>query len=794
MAALRRARRLRHAISQLAVALQRGPGIGGCGPCAETPTPACSRLWRLPSPLLRHLHGSAGAQAAAETPPLADLPLPPYQQLQARAAAAESAGGAAVELTAGEHERFHALMRSFESSADVKDQALALYVNAKLYAEATKAFRQFLLAGMDAGLRDALLALHPDPGSQEALFPYFAQFALDRYTKDIRAYREVVKTVDMRQPHQWFPVARSLERRVIYHAGPTNSGKTHNALVAMRAAASGVYCGPLRLLAMEVYDTCNAGGTLCNLVTGQERREVPGAAHTACTVEMVSMSRRVDVAVIDEIQMIGDEQRGWAWTRALMGAPANEVHLCGDGSAVELVRRICEEMGEPFEVRTYERFTTLSVEEQGLPQGYREGAIQPGDCVVAFSRRDIYAIKQLIEQESKALKACVVYGGLPPETRRQQARLFNDPENDYGVLVASDAVGMGLNLNIRRIVFHAMHKYEGGGKAAARRRVSTSMVKQIAGRAGRRSSQFRHGLVTCANPADVPLLKAALEVPLEQLTTPRGGLFPEFEHLEVFAGQRPDEPFRSLLRAFEQEALLDSSYFFCRQDSVLQAAALLDRVPLGLKDMYSFCTAPASATDPRLGAALLQFAARYSRGMPVTLGVAVPRRLPANVEELKHLEAAHQVVMLWLWLSYRFDEEAFPERPKVEALAAQLCALLDRGLSRLTRISKRGRDISGEPAGREHERILECFSDEVALLEAERKRERAAATAAAARARKEAAAAAAFVERMAQADNDSKWHRGGGQAGQQQDDGGGTGSRQRWRAAAAELAAAVAGS
>eukprot|EP00887_Chlorella_sp_A99_P002877 scaffold6.g2877.t1 len=726
-------------------------------------------------------------QAAAETPPLADLPLPPYQQLQARAAAAESAGGAAVELTAGEHERFHALMRSFESSADVKDQALALYVNAKLYAEATKAFRQFLLAGMDAGLRDALLALHPDPGSQEALFPYFAQFALDRYTKDIRAYREVVKTVDMRQPHQWFPVARSLERRVIYHAGPTNSGKTHNALVAMRAAASGVYCGPLRLLAMEVYDTCNAGGTLCNLVTGQERREVPGAAHTACTVEMVSMSRRVDVAVIDEIQMIGDEQRGWAWTRALMGAPANEVHLCGDGSAVELVRRICEEMGEPFE-------------------GYREGAIQPGDCVVAFSRRDIYAIKQLIEQESKALKACV-------------ARLFNDPENDYGVLVASDAVGMGLNLNIRRIVFHAMHKYEGGGKAAARRRVSTSMVKQIAGRAGRRSSQFRHGLVTCANPAD-----AALEVPLEQLTTPRGGLFPEFEHLEVFAGQRPDEPFRHVPWSVKCRA--------CMWSVKCRAAALLDRVPLGLKDMYSFCTAPASATDPRLGAALLQFAARYSRGMPVTLGVAVPRRLPANVEELKHLEAAHQVdggipsidweavwnvVMLWLWLSYRFDEEAFPERPKasrqgpaaaawlllaagVEALAAQLCALLDRGLSRLTRISKRGRDISGEPAGREHERILECFSDEasaeglVALLEAERKRERAAATAAAARARKEAAAAAAFVERMAQADNDSKWHRGGGQAGQQQDDGGGTGSRQRWRAAAAELAAAVAGS
>lgn len=138
----------------------------------------------------------------------------------------------------------------------------------------------------------------------------------------------------------------------------------------MRGAVSGLYAGPLRLLAMEVYDTCNAEGLYCNLVTGawggvgrggrlgkrvdggrvalgpmsqqhpppppppagQERREVPGAAHTACTVEMVNMKARVDVAVIDEIQMIGDESRGWAWTRALMGVPANEVHLCGDGS------------------------------------------------------------------------------------------------------------------------------------------------------------------------------------------------------------------------------------------------------------------------------------------------------------------------------------------------------------------------------------------------------------------------------------------------------------------------------
>ena len=147
-------------------------------------------------------------------------------------------------------------------------------------------------------------------------------------------------------PHEWFPIARAIRRRVIYHSGPTNSGKTHSSLVAFRSAPSGVYSAPLRLLAMEVYEQANIDGTLCSLITGQEKKLVPGARHTACTVEMLDLQRRVDVGVIDEIQMIGDESRGWAWTRALLGLPASELHVAGDGSAVDLVRRLCEHTGE----------------------------------------------------------------------------------------------------------------------------------------------------------------------------------------------------------------------------------------------------------------------------------------------------------------------------------------------------------------------------------------------------------------------------------------------------------------
>lgn len=718
---LRHLQLLRAAASGLEQCMRSAAGGGGSsgGSTATLPAGVASQLWRYDSPLLRHLSTVAEAEK-----PASDTILPPYELVKQRAAAAAAQGGGAearplLELWAGELARFDALMRNFRNSGAVKDQALALYVNSKLYAEAVPRFQEFLLAAMDPELCSALMQLQHGEDSQQALFPYFAQFVLERYMADIKAYRDMIQTVDLRNPHQWFPVARALQRRIIYHAGPTNSGKTYNALQAMRSAQSGIYCGPLRLLAMEVYDTFNADGLYCNLITGQERRELPGAEHTACTVEMVNMQRRVDVAVIDEIQMIGDESRGWAWTRALMGAPANEVHLCGDGSALPLVRKICEEMGETLEVNTYDRFTTLEVEPGGLVGGY--SAVQPGDCIVAFSRKDIYNIKQFIEQETKH-RACVVYGALPPETRRQQAKLFNEPDNAYRVMVASDAVGMGLNLNIRRIIFHSVNKREGGSKQVP---VSVSMIKQIAGRAGRRSSQWPKGLATCLNPTDVPRLQEAIDVPLDQLVTPTAGLFPEFEHFEVFAGQRPDEPYSSLLGAFEREALLDSSYFFCKQDSVVQAAQLLGELGLSVKDMFSFCMAPASASDLRLAAALLHFATKYSKGLPVTLDISIPNRVPASTDELRHMEAAHQVAMLWLWLSYRFDPEVFPQREKIQAQAEHICGLLDKGLKRLTRMSKNGIDIADRPARREHENILECFDSELSLLEEQRRQQRA---------------------------------------------------------------------
>ena len=155
-----------------------------------------------------------------------------------------------------------------------------------------------------------------------------------------------------------------------------------------------MYCGPLRLLAMEVAERLNADGVRCSMATGQEVVAVPGAQHVSCTVEMASLANHVDVAVIDEIQMIGDEQRGFAWTRALLGVPANEIHVCGDPGAVGLVRALAAECGDAFELAQYERMTPLDVDGGGLPRAYAD--VQPGDCVVAFSRRDLHDVRKVI--------------------------------------------------------------------------------------------------------------------------------------------------------------------------------------------------------------------------------------------------------------------------------------------------------------------------------------------------------------------------------------------------------------
>ena len=275
-------------------------------------------------------------------------------------------------------------------------------------------------------------------------------------------------------------------RKFIMHVGPTNSGKTHNALRALAAANRGVYAGPLRLLAFEIFDRLNKGQIIplgmepdpeaepdaqsnidggdgaekgkavivkdgnpryarqCNMITGEEHKVVSTAAPlVSCTVEMTPLSRHWDVAVIDEIQLIADKQRGGAWTAAVLGLNAKEIHLCGEESAVPLIEALVKQMGDSMEVHRYNRLTPLVVADKSLDGDLSR--VKKGDCVVSFSRTGLFKLKQDIEGAAK-MRCALAYGRLPPEIRSEQAALFNDPESDYNVIVGSDAIGMGLNL------------------------------------------------------------------------------------------------------------------------------------------------------------------------------------------------------------------------------------------------------------------------------------------------------------------------------------------------------------
>lgn len=249
---------------------------------------------------------------------------------------------------------------------------------------------------------------------------------------------------DLRFPTQWYPRTQQVQRSLHLHVGPTNSGKTYHALKRLEKAKSGVYASPLRLLAHEVYTRLNAHGIPCNLVTGDERMvNNENAKISSCTVEMVPINISLEVAVIDEIQMIGCRYRGWAWTQALLGVNAGELHLCGEERTIPLIRELASLMGESLEIHRYERLSPLRIMPSSLKGDLAN--IQKGDCIVVFSKKGIHEMKNAIEKRT-GKRVAIIYGDLPPETRSQQAKLFNEPGNDYDFLVASDAIGMGLNL------------------------------------------------------------------------------------------------------------------------------------------------------------------------------------------------------------------------------------------------------------------------------------------------------------------------------------------------------------
>eukprot|EP00924_Labyrinthula_sp_SR-Ha-C_P010110 maker-scaffold_40-snap-gene-2.70-mRNA-1 protein AED:0.47 eAED:0.47 QI:0/0/0/1/1/1/2/0/700 len=345
---------------------------------------------------------------------------------------------------------------------------------------------------------------------------------------------------------------------ILRHVGPTNSAKTYNALKAISVAKSGVYLGPLRILAAEVRDTLHSRGSPCSLVTGQEEDIEPFMEDKqnliSSTIEMLDMNEVYDVGIIDEFQLVSDPKRGWAWSQActfqcLFIVKAHELHICGDERIVPVVYAMSNDLGEEadLEIKRYSRLTELVSEKNSFHfpstihnsrQRKQNAPFRRGDCVVAFSRKKLFELKKVIESEFNTPTA-IIYGNLPPESRKKQVNLFNNGKSP--VLVATDAIGLGVNLDIRRVIFSSLVKFDG----TKNRKLNVAEIKQISGRAGRYNPNSTNdaGLVNAFSRKDLSSVSKALK------KNP-----PRISSVQVFP---PTSLITSMMRARFQERLED---------------------------------------------------------------------------------------------------------------------------------------------------------------------------------------------------------------------------------------------
>lgn len=443
--------------------------------------------------------------------------------------------------------------------------------------------------------------------------------------------------------------ARTIKRKIVYHMGPTNSGKTYHAIEALTKAGKGCYLAPLRLLAAELYDTMNGKGVVTTLLTGEEIIEKEGATHYSSTIEMARLTEYFDCCVIDEIQMITDSQRGWAWTRALVNLFAEEIHLCGDPSVLELIKKIVELCGDELEIRNYERMTELKVEKRPVVLG----DLQKNDALIVFSRRNALRYKRDLER--LGFKVSIVYGRLSPEVRREQARKFDVGETD--VIVATDAISMGMNLPIRRVVFSTLTKFINSQEYL----ISESEIKQIAGRAGR-FQRFPTGYVNCLSKVEegTEQIDIALNTDLEQKKKCMVG--PDLDIFRQVNGALEENGLEQLalsefLRLFN--TMTFQKPFYCVElKEMIELTEMVEDSDtegnLSQSEIFGFACAPVNLGLMDHVQYFVWILNHYVQGNPIKND-----SIDSNSNDIDYLETSIKCTELYQWLSRHFNNKNF---------------------------------------------------------------------------------------------------------------------------------------
>ena len=260
-------------------------------------------------------------------------------------------------------------------------------------------------------------------------------------------------------------------QKIIALLGPTNTGKTYVAIEKMLEFNSGIFGLPLRLLAREVYDKCieKVGVNNVALITGEEKIIPNTASYFICTVESMPKNKVVEFIAVDEIQMCADKERGHIFTERMLESRGTKLTMF---LGSQIMAKILEELVDNVEFERKDRYSKLSY--SGIKKISR---LERKVAIIAFSIEEVYAIAELVRRQKGG--AAVIMGSLSPKTRNSQVGLYQSGDVDY--LIATDAIGMGLNMDIDEIYFSSLKKFDG----KKTRRLNLIEMSQIAGRAGR---------------------------------------------------------------------------------------------------------------------------------------------------------------------------------------------------------------------------------------------------------------------------------------------------------------------
>ncbi len=490
------------------------------------------------------------------------------------------------------------------------------------------------------------------------------EFIKRRYMKN--SWQEDLKILLNCDLKTLYPLARSMNRKLEFYVGPTNSGKTYNAMKKLKEANSGLYLAPLRLLALEGYEDLKESNIEASLVTGEEQQLNEDAAHICSTIEMIDFDLEVDVAVIDEVQMLEDDDRGWAWVNAIIGVPAKRVIMTGSVNALDAVKKIAQYLDEELEIVKHKRKNELKI----LDKWTSLDKLEDGTALIAFSRAEVLKLKQKLQ---KKYTVSVIYGNLSPEVRRDEARRFREKKSQ--ILIATDAISMGLNLPIKTILFTNDTKFDGVSK----RKITVNEIVQIAGRAGR-FGLFEAGYLGATRRDILNYIEEEFQSPIRTIKPPFKVKINNSQ-LESLSMHLKTKSLGKVLNFFALNMKFNGPFEAANLSSMLEASRIVDsKDGLTLEEKYLLAQAPITTKSKIILQAYNSYIASVVKKRPnhYKPSITLPQKAITQ-KDLLLVEDEVKKISLYLWLSYKLPN-LFPDHDKAYILRNSFNSFIEKSL------------------------------------------------------------------------------------------------------------------